>query len=49
MPDWEQRVDDHKLVTADTQLAEALDAAGVHRIGYRQLHELQRQERALAR
>ena len=42
MPDWEARVDDHRLITADTALARALDEAGVHRIGYRRLHELQR-------
>jgi hypothetical protein len=45
MPDWEARVDDHRLITADTALAGALDEAGVHRIGYRRLHELQRAAR----
>jgi predicted glycoside hydrolase/deacetylase ChbG (UPF0249 family) len=45
MPDWESRVDDHRLITADTALASALDEAGVHRIGYRRLHELQRAAR----
>ncbi|HEY7938249.1 MAG TPA: ChbG/HpnK family deacetylase, partial [Acidimicrobiales bacterium] len=45
MPDWESRVDDHRLITADTALASALDEAGVHRLGYRRLHELQRAAR----
>jgi hypothetical protein len=45
MPDWESRVDDHQHITADTALASALDEAGVHRIGYRRLHELQRAAR----
>jgi predicted glycoside hydrolase/deacetylase ChbG (UPF0249 family) len=40
--DWAARVDDHRLVTDDQPLAEALAAAGVTRIGYRPLRELQR-------
>ena len=40
--DWESRVDDHALVTTDAALRAALDAAGVQRIGYRPLRELQR-------
>jgi predicted glycoside hydrolase/deacetylase ChbG (UPF0249 family) len=39
--DWEARVDDHRL-TADDGLRDAFDAAGVIRIGYRPLRELQR-------
>jgi predicted glycoside hydrolase/deacetylase ChbG (UPF0249 family) len=39
--DWEARVDDHRL-TADDGLRDAIDAAGVIRIGYRPLRELQR-------
>jgi len=40
--DWEARVDDHALVTTDTGLRDALDRAGVQRIGYRPLRDLQR-------
>jgi predicted glycoside hydrolase/deacetylase ChbG (UPF0249 family) len=39
--DWEARVDDHRL-TADDGLRDAFDAAGVVRIGYRPLRDLQR-------
>jgi len=41
-PDWEARVDDHALLTTDGWLGPALAAAGVQRIGYRPLRELQR-------
>jgi hypothetical protein len=41
-PDWEGRVDDHALVTADEGLRAALDAAGAVRIGYKPLRDLQR-------
>ena len=41
-PDWAARVDDHDLVTSDRALAAMLDRAGVHRIGYRALRDLQR-------
>jgi predicted glycoside hydrolase/deacetylase ChbG (UPF0249 family) len=40
--DWAARVDDHRLVTDDQPLADALAASGVTRIGYRPLRELQR-------
>jgi len=40
--DWPARVDDHDLVTADRALRAMLDRAGVVRIGYRPLRELQR-------
>jgi predicted glycoside hydrolase/deacetylase ChbG (UPF0249 family) len=40
--DWEARVDDHRLVTSDRELARAMADAGVVRIGYRLLRELQR-------
>lgn len=40
--DWEARVDDLALVTTDTGLRAAIDRAGVHRIGYRPLRDLQR-------
>lgn len=40
--DWAARVDDHDLVTSDRALRTMLDRAGVTRIGYRPLRELQR-------
>ena len=40
--DWEARVDDHRLVCADSTLAEAMDAAGVTLLGYRALRDLTR-------
>ncbi len=43
-PDWENRVDDHKLVTSDPTLAELIAEAGAILIGYRALRELQRNE-----
>jgi hypothetical protein len=42
MPDWEARVDDLALVTDDESIREAFDAAGIERIGYRALRDLQR-------
>ncbi len=44
-PDWPGRVDDHQLMTADSELAVTLERAGVHRIGYRPLRDLQRADR----
>jgi predicted glycoside hydrolase/deacetylase ChbG (UPF0249 family) len=41
-PDWKYRVDDHALATAPDALTKALDDAGVTRIGYRALRDLQR-------
>jgi hypothetical protein len=41
-PDWAGRVDDHQLLTADAAVRTALDDAGVHLIGWRELRELQR-------
>ncbi len=41
-PDWERRVDDHRLLTADPELREQLVAAGVVLIGWRELRALQR-------
>ncbi|MGQ0830102.1 MAG: polysaccharide deacetylase family protein [Microthrixaceae bacterium] len=40
--DWSARVDDHHLVTGDETLRGALDRAGVHRVGYRSIRDLQR-------
>ena len=40
--DWETRVDDHRLVCADSTLAEALEAAGVRLLGYRALRDVVR-------
>ena len=42
--DWENRVDDHRLVTSDATLAELIAEAGATLIGYRALRELQRSE-----
>jgi predicted glycoside hydrolase/deacetylase ChbG (UPF0249 family) len=41
-PDWERRVDDHQLLTADHELVERLEANGVQLISWRDLRELQR-------
>jgi chitin disaccharide deacetylase len=41
-PDWATRVDDHDLLTTDRSLRAMLDRAGVQRIGYRPLRDLQR-------
>jgi predicted glycoside hydrolase/deacetylase ChbG (UPF0249 family) len=41
-PDWERRVDDHRLLTAEPQLRQQLADAGVQLIGWRELRELQR-------
>ncbi len=41
-PDWPGRVDDHHLLTADSELTVTLERAGVHRIGYKPLRDLQR-------
>lgn len=43
---WAARMDDHALLTTDPALRQALDAAGVVRIGYRPLRDLQRAARA---
>jgi predicted glycoside hydrolase/deacetylase ChbG (UPF0249 family) len=39
---WAHRVDDHHLICFDTELSVLLERAGVTRIGYRPLRELQR-------
>jgi hypothetical protein len=41
-PDWASRVDDHHLVTFDTELPRLLARADAHRISYRPLRDLQR-------
>jgi len=41
-PNWAAWVDDHRLVAKDSPLAEALEAAGAIRIGFRALREAQR-------
>lgn len=41
-PDWEGRVDDHRLLTAEDTLAELAEAAGATFIGYRPLRDLMR-------
>jgi hypothetical protein len=40
--DWPGRVDDHELVTRDHSLRQMLERAGVQRIGFRPLRDLQR-------
>jgi hypothetical protein len=40
--DWEGRVDDHRLMVNDPQLGDALAAAGITLIGYRELRDLMR-------
>ena len=40
--DWSHRVDDHHLICFDTELPVLLARAGVIRVGYRPLRELQR-------
>ena len=39
---WETQVDDYTLVTGTTNLRDDLDRAGIQRIGYRPLRDLQR-------
>ena len=41
-PDWARRVDDHDALVNDTELPRLLERAGVERIGYRALRDLQR-------
>ena len=41
-PDWANRVEDHATLCHDAAFANLLDRAGVVRIGYRELRELQR-------
>jgi predicted glycoside hydrolase/deacetylase ChbG (UPF0249 family) len=41
-PDWERRVDDHRLLTDGAALGERLAAAGIELIGWRELRDLQR-------
>ncbi len=48
-PDWPSRVDDHHLVTYDTDFPAMVARAGVKLVGYRQLRELQRRERSQRR
>ena len=40
--DWEERVDDHRLLVLDPQLSKELERAGATLIGYRELRELMR-------
>jgi chitin disaccharide deacetylase len=46
--DWENRVDDHKLVTSDPTLHDLIEECGATLIGYRALRELQRHEQRAA-
>ena len=43
-PDWQNRVDDHALVTSDPTLAELIEQSGATLISFRTLRELQRHE-----
>ena len=45
-PDWPARVDDHHLLTLDTELPVALKRAGVHLTSYRPLRQLQQDPNA---
>lgn len=44
--DWAARVDDHHLVTYDTDFPTMVARAGIKLVGYRELRDLQRHERA---
>ena len=41
-PDWATRVDDHFLLTGDTELRAMVERSGAHLIGWRELRDLQR-------
>jgi hypothetical protein len=41
-PDWSARVDDHHLMCHDSELRAMLDRAGIIRIGWRPLRDIQR-------
>ena len=41
-PDWDRRVDDHRLLVHDERLRELLDVHGVRLIGFRALRDLMR-------
>lgn len=43
-PDWERRVDDHRLLTS-SELRNAIERAGIRLIGWRELRDLQRSSR----
>ena len=45
-PDWAARVDDHDLLVAGQELADAVAAAGAQLIGYRPLRDLMRTDQA---
>lgn len=42
--DWENRVDDHAIVSTDAGLRSAAESAGIELIGYRELRDLMRKE-----
>ncbi|MHB1891233.1 MAG: polysaccharide deacetylase family protein, partial [Acidimicrobiales bacterium] len=44
-PDWEARVDDHRLLVDDQTVVHALEEAGIALVGYRELRDLMRSER----
>ncbi|MFI5043640.1 MAG: polysaccharide deacetylase family protein [Acidimicrobiales bacterium] len=41
-PDWADRVDDHHMLTRDSQVSAVLERSEVHLIGWRELRDLQR-------
>lgn len=44
-PDWAARVDDHHLLTSDTEVKAMVERSGAYLIGWRELRDLQRSER----
>ncbi len=40
--DWPERVDDHHLLTRDSEMRAAVERSGVILLGWRELRELQR-------
>jgi predicted glycoside hydrolase/deacetylase ChbG (UPF0249 family) len=43
-PDWDRRVDDYNFLVDDPAVVTMMERAGIERIGYRQLRDLQRAE-----
>ncbi len=44
-PDWTARVDDHRMLVSERDLASAIEGAGAELIGYRELRRLMRGDR----
>ncbi|MCB1269932.1 MAG: polysaccharide deacetylase family protein [Microthrixaceae bacterium] len=45
-PNWADRVDDHHLITRDSELRAAIERSGIVLIGWRELRDLQRRARS---